>query len=174
MSAAGAARGCTTKRTTHLVTGLAAGALVASLVGGDHVVHMAVGALFGVLPDLDLLFSGLGRRVHRSAASHSLLASALMTAAWAALLVFSSGSTWLDPIGTWPVVSTSAVAFLASFLHTAEDSMTLYGCKLLFPLSGRTFRGPVRYDDVAANSVLLVSALVVIAVSVQFDLGLSL
>lgn len=166
--------GCTTKRSTHLVSGIAAGAVIGSFVGGDIVLHMAVGAAFGVLPDLDLLFSGFGRRVHRSPASHSLLASALMAGAWALSLAVAPGISGLDHLSSWPISSTAAVAFLASLLHAAEDSMTLYGCKLLFPLSSRTFRGPVRYDDLAANLGLVVLALFVIVISLQLDLSRSI
>lgn len=153
------------KRTTHLVTGVAVGAVVASFVGGDRLLFMALGGAFGVLPDLDLLFSWADRRVHRSAASHSLLASSLMAGAWALCLWAAPVVSGLEALSSWPLASTAAVAFLASFLHSAEDSFTVYGCRLLFPLSSHKFKGPVRYDDVPANAAMTLIAVFVIALS---------
>jgi membrane-bound metal-dependent hydrolase YbcI (DUF457 family) len=49
-------------------------------------------------------------------------------------------------------------------LHAAEDSLTLAGCALFYPLSRRRWSGPVRYDDVVANALLSsAAALVIIA-----------
>jgi len=153
------------KRTTHLLTGVAVGSIVSFLSRQDALGLMAIGAAFGVLPDIDILLSGFGKRVHRSSATHSLLASGIMALAWLFLIV--SAGRFLDPnpFSAMPLFSSTMVAFLASFLHSAEDSLSVYGCRLFYPLSRRVFRGPVRYDDWAANGLLSFVAVVAIVAS---------
>ncbi len=132
---------------------------------------MVLGGFFGIFPDFDIIFSGLGRRVHRSAASHSLLASSIFALAWAVLLMTVSGMphlSWLDAI---PLVPSTVVVFLASFVHTLEDSLTFQGCRLFYPLSLRKYKGGVRYDDVAANAILTVIAVGVTLLFIQIDLS---
>jgi len=153
------------KRVTHMALGAAAGVLVSFAAGQPPLFLAVVGGLFGVVPDLDLLFSGLGKNVHRSPATHSLLASVLFACAWA-IAVFSEnrlfGTEHLDAVPLW--ISSLAV-FVSAFLHAASDSATIHGCILMFPLTRRRFRGPVRYDDVAANSLLLVLSVAVTTAS---------
>lgn len=156
----------TSKRTTHMLSGAAVGAAVSAVVPCDPYGLIAVGALFGILPDFDLALSPLFRGAHRSAGSHSLLASAIASASWAALLMFVVPA--LGPtvaVGESTIVATTAVVFLSMFVHALEDSLSVGGCKLFYPLSNRRVRGPVRYDDLVANSVLAATAVGVIIAS---------
>jgi len=153
------------KRTTHLLTNVAVGSLVSLLFRQDSISLMAIGAAFGILPDIDILFSGFGKRIHRSPATHSLLASSIMALAW--LLLIGPTGQVLDPnpFAGIPSLPSTAIAFLASFLHSAEDSLSVYGCRLFYPVSSRVFKGPVRYDDWAANGVLSFVAVAAIVAS---------
>jgi membrane-bound metal-dependent hydrolase YbcI (DUF457 family) len=130
---------------------------------------MVLGAAFGLVPDLDLLLSGFGRKVHRSPASHSLMASFILGILWMTALIILRDRLSFDLLQGIPIPSTSLVVFFSSFLHAAEDSLTLYGTRLLFPISKRTFRGPVRYDDYFANLALCALAALLILVSLEFD-----
>lgn len=158
----GSTLGCTiTKRTTHLLSGMAVGALASLLLGEGALELVVVGGLFGILPDLDLVLSPLWPRVHRSAWSHSLLASVLM-----ALALYLAMRLLLMPEGlieSGVLLELSAItAFAAAFLHAAEDSLTLHGCRLLYPISRRRWRGPVRYDDLVSNAMLSIVAAAVV------------
>jgi len=153
------------KRTTHLLTGVAIGSLVSLLFRQDTISLMAIGAAFGVLPDIDILLSGFGKRIHRSPATHSLLASSIMALVWLLLVVPMGQVLNPNPFSGVPLLPSTAIAFLASFLHSAEDSLSVYGCRLFYPVSRRVFRGPVRYDDWAANGVLSFVAVAAIVAS---------
>jgi membrane-bound metal-dependent hydrolase YbcI (DUF457 family) len=154
--------GCTqTKRATHLVSGVAAGAVVSSFVGGGDIEYLIVGGLFGILPDFDIAFTPLWARAHRSVGSHSLLAATCMAVVWCMVaLTFSSDIGFF--VGSEGIIASAVTAFAAAFVHAAEDSLTKQGCLLLYPLSRRRFKGPVRYDDIAANAALLLLALAAI------------
>lgn len=158
------------KRTTHMLSGVAIGALVASLLGEEPLGLMLLGGLFGTVPDLDMVVARMGLDVHRSPASHSLLAAVLLSVGWAVAL--ASAGDVLDEAGAGiPLWPSAAVVLLSVFLHAAEDSVTRAGCRLLFPLSRRVFRGPVRYDDVVANASLSALALLVLLISLTNDLS---
>ncbi len=158
------------KRATHMLTGAAMGAFVASLMGEDPVGLMVLGGVFGTVPDLDVMVARLGFDVHRSPASHSLMASVILAAGWAIALT-AVGDT-LDELGGWFQLWPSTIVVLSStFLHAVEDSMTRAGCKLMYPLSRKILRGPVRYDDVAANAALSAIALLLMLVSLANDLS---
>ena len=150
-----------TRRTTHLLSGMAAGAAVSALAGAGHLEMILVGGLFGVLPDFDVMLTPLWPRAHRSAGSHSLLAAVCMAATWYVVALMALSKFGLFD-GQDFVVASSVTAFTASFLHAAEDSLTKQGCRLLFPLSRRRLRGPVRYDDPVTNAALSLMALVAI------------
>ena len=129
---------------------------------------VGVGGFFGILPDFDLVLSPVIPRVHRSAGSHSVIASAIMALAWYAAVGFV-----LEPNGILDLGSTAeasaVVAFAAAFLHAAEDSLTLQGCRLMYPFSRSRWRGPVRYDDIASNAILSLVSIAVIWLSVGAD-----
>lgn len=158
------------RRVTHMLSGVAAGAVVTSLFGLESFDLYFVGAFFGILPDFDILFSGFGRSVHRSPASHSLIASLAATAIWVLLLCAIRDVSSLQMLCRIPISASALAAFCASFLHVLEDSLTRQGCRALYPFSRRTFRGPVRYDDIAANAALNVVALAGILVALKMDL----
>ena len=151
------------KRITHLLTGMAVGAAASRLLDGGLELVL-LGALAGVLPDLDVLLKPLHPEVHRSAWSHSIGAS---MAASAALLLFM---TVLSPvlldwdIGETESLACAGVVFLSMFMHSAGDSFTRSGCRLLYPFSKRRFSGPFRYDDVVANATLSLAAMAAIAI----------
>ncbi|UCE44862.1 MAG: metal-dependent hydrolase, partial [Methanobacteriota archaeon] len=162
-------RGAHTKRSTHLLTGVAVGAAASVLLDGELVL-LLVGGVAGMLPDLDLLLVPLLRRAHRSPWSHSLGASLMTTGAWLAILLVVARWIGLEPIYQVSVSASAAVVFIASFLHSVEDALTRYGCQLLHPLSRRIYRGPFRYDDMAANAVLLLLSLILIMLSMLGNL----
>ncbi len=140
---------------------MAVGAIVSFLAGTGYLEMILVGGLFGVLPDFDVALTPLWTRAHRSVASHSLMAAVCAAAAWYVIVavVLSEFDFFEDQDS---VMASSVTVLLATFLHAAEDSLTKQGCRLLFPLSRRRFRGPVRYDDLATNASLSVLALAAI------------
>ena len=131
------------------------------LTGEDAVTLVAVGCVAGVAPDYDLLLARISRRAHRSAASHSLLAAAALSCCWAAALLILKHEYLSSVLDGSYVVSSALVVFMAAFAHAAEDSLTVAGCALFYPISKRRWTGPVRYDDFVANAIL--SAVAVLA-----------
>ncbi|MCJ7606658.1 MAG: metal-dependent hydrolase [Thermoplasmata archaeon] len=158
------------KRTTHLLSGMAIGALTASLLGEQPLFLLLLGGAVGTAPDLDIVLARAGLRVHRCVVSHSLLAAALFSAAWLAMLsaISEFWGSLAPSVPLWPSV---AVVFLSAFMHAAEDSMTRAGCKLFYPFSRRVFRGPIRYDDLVTNASVSAVALLVVLVSLANDLS---
>ena len=75
--------------------------------------------------------------------------------------------SWLDTI---PLLPSTVVVFMASFVHTLEDSLTFQGCKLFYPLSRRRYKGVVRFDDVVVNAILIVIGIGVTLIFLQMDL----
>ncbi len=124
-----------------------------------------------MVPDVDILLSGISKTAHRSAATHSFLGAAMITVLWITL------SLGLDSLGAQaylpsvPLVVSSATVFLAALLHAAADALSTSGCRMLFPFSRRRFRGPVKYDDWAVNLSLALVAAGAIMISSAFDLG---
>lgn len=155
------------KRITHLALGAATGVLVSSLTHQSTFDLAVIGGIFGVAPDLDLLFAGFGKRVHRSPATHSLLAGLAFVCAWNLVVLSEGPLTGTAYLSATPVWVSSSVVFASVFGHALSDSATVYGCRLMFPLTSRVFKGPVRYDDPAANALLLLLAFVVVVVAVS-------
>ncbi len=133
------------KWSTHFITGMTVGLLFARFLGGDHLLYGLIGALFGVLPDADIILDKLYLAEHRGAYSHSLGASAIMGAMAGifAYFLFSMGAEASFIIG---ILSLSA-----SFSHVILDSMTYSGVKMMWPFSSRKYKGWVRYDNLAVN-----------------------
>jgi membrane-bound metal-dependent hydrolase YbcI (DUF457 family) len=146
------------------MTGIAVGASVSALAGTEPYALLVLGAVFGIAPDFDILLSGLSRRVHRSPATHSLLAAVLLAVAWWMV------TTNMALLSSVPAVPSASVVFLSVFLHAAEDAATFQGCRFLYPVSRRRYKGVVRYDDRAANAVLIVLAAAVTLVALRADL----
>ena len=145
---------------------MAVGALVSPMFEDAQLLLIAVGGFFGILPDFDLVLSPLWRRAHRSAGSHSLIAAASMGVAWYAAVVFVIEPYSILSLGSAAEAS-AAVAFGAAFLHAAEDSLTVQGCRLMYPLSRRRWRGPVRYDDIASNAILSLVSVAIVWLSIR-------
>ncbi|MCD6461382.1 MAG: metal-dependent hydrolase [Thermoplasmata archaeon] len=159
------------KMYTHALVGSSASVVLVALVGSHPAASIylqtrgvgvleaaAVGAFFGVLPDMDIILHGAGAMRHRGPLSHSLLASILISLAALILLPFVPRGLPVHP-GSW----IPAVAFLASFLHSAVDSLTPSGTLLFYPLSRKRFRGGVRYDSIWANVLISAVALALAA-----------
>ena len=122
------------------------GILVAVLFAQDVVLFAMLGAVLGTVPDLDIHFEKTGVMKHRGIWSHSLLSSLLMSGF---CLVSWYYYPYIVPFWTWLVV------FAATWMHTAADSLTRSGTYLFYPLSKKRFRGPVRYDSLLANGLLI-------------------
>jgi len=155
---------------THAAVGAAAGSLIGSVSGSDLPTLVVIGVVFGVAPDVDIVLGRLSRGAHRSPVTHSVLGALLFSVAWA---VFCSGcrAAGLEMAPGTPLVVSSATVFLSSFLHAASDTVSVSGCRALYPFSNRKFRGPVRYDDWAANAALTVIAVGVLFVTATTDLS---
>ena len=150
------------KRITHTLSGAAVGAAVSLVTGEDYLSLVAIGAVAGAVPDIDALIPILSRRIHRSAATHSVLAAALLSLAWMIALSSLSRMTTLVQPGTEYVILSGLVVFGSAFVHAAEDSLTVAGCRLFCPFSRRRWNGPVKYDDPVANTALSAVAAVVL------------
>ncbi|MGQ9588562.1 MAG: metal-dependent hydrolase [Thermoplasmata archaeon] len=159
------------RQVTHILTGAAVGALFASLFDFGALDFMILGGVFGTAPDLDVLFSGFGRRVHRSAATHSIVASVGFAIAWIAILIATNKLVAFSPLDSFELAQSSLVVFLSTFLHAAEDSVTVYGCRILYPISMKVYRGVVKYDDWAANTALFIIGAAVILLCLEIDLS---
>ena len=117
------------------LTQAALGAAVGEAVLGRRLGNraMAWGALFGTLPDLDVVFSPLldtaGNLVHHRGASHSLLVmtvasfalAPLLCAMWKRFGVSKSRAGWF--------------VFLVWSTHVLIDCFTVYGTSVLWPFS---------------------------------------
>jgi membrane-bound metal-dependent hydrolase YbcI (DUF457 family) len=150
------------KRATHVMSGAAAGIAISAVTGEDVLTLCAIGAVAGIAPDFDLALAVFSRRVHRSPASHSLLAAAIMALAWLSVLSLLMRWAGSGHIDSGYVLASTLAVFVSAFVHAAEDSLTLAGCALFYPLSRRRWSGPVRYDDIVANVVLSAAAALVI------------
>jgi len=159
------------RQATHILTGAAVGALFASLFDLETLDFMILGGVFGTVPDLDVLFSGFGRRVHRSAATHSIAASVGFALAWIPILAATDQLIASSPLDSFELAPSSLVVFLSTFLHAVEDSATVYGCRTLYPVSMKVYRGIVKYDDWAANTALFIIAAAVILLCLEIDLS---
>ena len=133
------------KYSTHFIVGLTTGLLFARYLGGGYLLMGLAGALFGVLPDSDIILSKLYIAEHRGAYSHSLGSSLILGAA-AGLSAY-----YLFGLGLHLSLLMAVLAALSSFLHVLADSMTYSGTYMLWPLSRRRYRGWVRYDSITAN-----------------------
>lgn len=117
------------------ITQAALGAAVGEAVLGKHLGNRALlwGALFGTLPDLDVVFSPFfdtaGNLAHHRGASHSLLVMTLasfLLARWLAKL-------WKkEKVGK---ARAGAFVFLAWSTHVLIDCFTVYGTSVLWPFS---------------------------------------
>lgn len=153
------------KRITHALSGAAVGASISFVTGEDPFSLVAVGAVAGVLPDVDALIPLLSRRIHRTPATHSVSAAAMLALAWTMLISAISHLEWTANPDTVYVLSTGLVVFVSAFVHAAEDSLTVAGCRLFYPFSRRRWRGPVKYDDPVANAALSAIAAVVLVMT---------
>ncbi len=157
------------KRATHALTGMAIGAVLSEVIGGDWLQLVITGAAAGLIPDIDVLLAPLSRKVHRSIWTHSLFASALLSGIWCAVVLMVLRGTGLPFDNDAVAAASIATVFLASFAHAVEDSLTIQGCRLLYPITKRRFAGPFRYGDIITNWIISIVSLVVLLASVGFS-----
>lgn len=105
------------------------------------------GGFWGIFPDYDLVLTRLGLIRHRGEASHSIGSSMVLTIVVAVLFRWFA----VPYVGRLAVI----LAFLGTILHTAMDSLTKEGAKLMWPFSSDIYRGPFRYDSLILNGFLL-------------------
>ena len=148
---------------------MAIGAVLSKIVGSNWLELVFLGAAAGLLPDVDVFLMPLSRKAHRSVWTHSLFASALFSFVWLMIALMVLRGTGLPFSDTAAAAASVATVFLASFAHVGEDSLTVQGCKLLHPITGRRFSGPFRYNDVVANTILSVVSLAVIFVCLNIS-----
>jgi inner membrane protein len=141
---------------THAAAGALAGATVAHFTGGNLALCMGVGALAGLLPDIDSPGSTIGRRVwpvsafvkattrHRGA-THTVwfcLAAALGLGALSP--VAGADVRRYFHFHAWPAASlVGTLVFLGALTHLVLDACTPSGIRPLAPLSWHP-RGPVK------------------------------
>lgn len=116
---------------TQTVLGGSIGALFRPKLGRKAI---AIGALCGAIPDIDVVAGLAGEwatLVHHRGATHSLLALAAAAPAFGWLGYRWSGR---KNFGTW-----TYLAFWALITHTLLDSCTSYGTQLLWPLTRHRF-----------------------------------
>lgn len=156
---------------THALIGAAAGSVISSASGSDVATLVVLGGAFGILPDIDMLFSGLSRAAHRSPVTHSVLGAALFVMAWVLLCLLTERIGGIGQMTEVPLAASSATVFSSVFLHAAADTASVSGCRALYPFSSKRFRGPVRYDDWAANTAMMVVALGIVLAAAAVDLS---
>ncbi len=117
------------------ITQAALGAAVGELMLGKRLGNRALlwGALFGTLPDMDVLLapflSTAGKLVHHRGASHSLLLMVLASFALAPWLA----KLWKKEKVSKPVAG--AFVFVVWSTHVLIDCFTVYGTSVLWPFS---------------------------------------
>ncbi len=157
------------KRTTHALTGMAIGAALSEATGGNWLQLVPIGAAAGLIPDIDVLLAPLSKKAHRSIWTHSLFASVLLSGIWCVVLLTALPGIGLPFDNNGVAAASIATVFFASFAHAGEDSITIQGCRLLYPITRRRFAGPFRYDDIVANSLISIASMVVLLVYVGFS-----
>jgi membrane-bound metal-dependent hydrolase YbcI (DUF457 family) len=134
---------------THFIVGATAGLIIAKYTGTDYILMGSAGALFGVLPDADIILDTLGIADHRGAYSHSLGSSIFLGIAASIIAYYMFAFTLKGSI------IMGFLAFSSSFLHTLTDTLTYSGTKLLWPFSRKKYRGFVRYNDIGMNALII-------------------
>ena len=119
------------------ITQAVLGAAVGEVVLGKHLGNRALvwGAVFGTLPDLDVLFSPFldtaGKLIHHRGASHSLLVMIIASFVLA---------RWLPRLWKREKVTKARAGwfvFLVWSTHVLIDCFTVYGTSVLWPFSDR-------------------------------------
>lgn len=121
-----------------------AGALVATAIAPGQGAAVMVGAVAGLIPDIDEPRSTLGSRIPMVSAIFRLLLGhrgITHTALFALLL--SAGGWALGPSLGLDPLTCALVALLAALSHVALDSLTPAGTQGLWPLPAR-LAGPIR------------------------------
>ena len=153
---------------THAAAGALAGAAVAHLTGGNLALCMGVGALAGLLPDIDSPGSTIGRRVwpvssianatagHRGA-THTVwfcLAASLGLGALSPVAGVYAGRYF--HFHAWPAAwLVGMLVLLGALAHLVLDACTPSGIRPLAPLDWRP-RGPVRTGGLLELPLMLI------------------
>lgn len=151
------------KRRTHIALGmLSAGITILILIAigiktelplGDLII---LGAIFGILPDLDIFI-----KKHRNGFTHSIFTSILVFSSILILSIVEHGGIFSN-FFTW---DSALVASIAVFSHTLADSLTSWGVPLYYPFGKRKhvhfplIGGRLRYDNSFANMAIEISSI---------------
>ena len=150
---------------TQIVLGAAVGQATARKRIGRAA--LAIGAVGGLIPDLDVFAAGalgpLGEWQYHRGITHSLffgpvVGPALGYGLWAALRRWRAQSPLAAPMALGPIV---AVLTLALVTHPLLDLFTVYGTQLLAPFSNARFAIPAVPIIDPVYTLLLVAALAV-------------
>ena len=155
------------KWSTHFIVGATIGLIFAKYTGMEYILMASAGALFGVLPDADIILSALHIAEHRGAYSHSLGSSVIMAIITSPIVYLFFDFTIKES------AYLGALAFTASFFHTLADTMTYSGTRALWPLSDKKYRGFVRFNNIPANLFIIVLCIVLLYFLGFFSGGLS-
>jgi inner membrane protein len=153
---------------THAAAGALLGAAVAHFTGNNIAVCMGVGAVAGLLPDIDSPGSTIGRRVYPVSSMVNLAAGhrGVIHTVWFCL-VASLGLAVLTPIAgayvgryihihAWPAAwLVGVLVLLGTLAHLMLDACTRSGISPFAPLHLH-LRGPVRTGGVMEIPVLIV------------------
>jgi inner membrane protein len=153
---------------THAAAGALAGAAVAHLTGGNLALCMGVGALAGLLPDIDSPGSTIGRRARpvsafvKATTRHRGVTHTVWFCVAAAL-----GLGALSPVAgayvmryvhlnAWPTARlVGTLVFWGTLTHLALDACTPSGIKPLAPLGWRP-RGPAKTGGLLEFPLMLI------------------
>lgn len=154
------------KRRTHIALGMVStGVILLILIAigarpempiGDLII---LGGIFGILPDIDLFI-----RKHRNKFTHSILASIIIFLIFFLLSIIKP-DILISNFFTWDSALVAAAAVLS---HNLADSLTSWGVPLYYPISKRQhvhfpiIGGRLRYDNLFANSIIEISAIVIL------------
>jgi len=153
---------------THAAAGALAGAAVAHLTGGNPALCMGVGALAGLLPDIDSPGSTIGRRIWPVSAfvKATTRHRGVTHTVWFCLAA-SLGLGALSPVAgvyamryfhlnAWPAAwIVGTLVLLGALTHLVLDACTPSGIRPLAPLDWRP-RGPVRTGGLLELPLMLI------------------
>ncbi len=141
------------KWSTHFVVGATVGLIFAKYTGMDYILMGLVGALFGVLPDADVMLDVLGIAEHRGAYSHSIFSSILFG------IIVGPVAHFVFSFSLKTSVLLGLLASAASFSHVLTDALTYSGVRIFWPFSKKKYRGFIRYNNIPANLLIILLCL---------------
>ncbi len=144
------------KWSVHFVVGATVGLIFAKYTGTDYTLMGLTGALFGVLPDADIMLDAVGIARHRGAYSHSIFSSILFG------IIVGPVAYFLFSFSPKTSVLLGLLASAASFSHVLTDTLTYSGVRIFWPFSKKKYRGFIKYDNIPANLLIIVLCLLLL------------